>query len=358
MIHRNAFAVIAGSIGILLGIGLLIWSYSLGIATAPSAEWEGYLEKPNWSPYPIFFVVVAGFCIVISEIYVSAWRDLIAGGKSVIYANGERVTDQSFLEPLIASLVKLGRRCSYWALAVGLLLAAIDFGCLWDEFGFFSWPYRCREHGFSYAFSHVEMFPGSRVTYASNLAFDAVAFSMEGLLVAIALQSLAQICLHSGYLMFFEHCKFARVRQARIILDHKDPIGEFGVSSFNNAINVSYALIAIGMLVPCVSAFKNSTPPFDIGQYLQKILLPLILIAPAVFPIAERVRRIADVRRHIATMGLADEYADYEKQKLWPWDQRFIGAIGKISILVILVEYSYVAFHSPELLIELVKKIL
>jgi hypothetical protein len=358
MIHRNAFAVTAGSIGALLGIGLLVWSYCLGIATAPSAEWEGYFEKPNWSLYPIFFVVVAGCCIAISEIYVSAWRDLIAGGKSVIFTDQVKVTDQSFLEPLIALLLKLGRRSSYCALAIGLLLAAIDFSCLWREFEIFGWPRGCREHGFSYAFQHVEMFPGSQITYASNLAFDAVAFSMEGLLVAIALQSLAQICLHSAYLMFFEHCEFARVRRARIILDHKDPIGEFGVSSFNNAINVSYALIAIGMFVPCVSAFKNSKPPFDIGQYLQMILLPLILLAPAIFPIAERVRRIADVRRHIATMGRTEEYSDYDKQKLWPWDQRFIGAIGKVSILVILAEYSYVAFQSPELLIELIKKIL
>lgn len=357
MIHRNAFAVTAGSIGVLFGVGLLFWSLYLGIATAPSAEWEGYFEKLNWSPYPIFFVVVAGSCIATSEIYISAWRDLIAGDKSVIFANGEKVTDPSFLEPLIASLLKIQRRCSYWALAVGLLLAAIDFGCLWEEFGFFNWAYRCREHGFTYAFSHVEMFPGSRITYASNLAFDAVAFSMEGLLVALALQSLAQICLHSGYLMFFERCEFARVRHALIILDHKDPIGEFGVSSFNNAINVSYALIAIGMVVPCLSAFKNATPPFDIGQYLQTILLPLILLAPAIFPVAERVRRIADVRRHIATTGRNEEYADYEKQKLWPWDQRFIGAIGKVSILLILIEYSYIAFHSPQLLLELIKKI-
>ena len=97
--------------------------------------------------------------------------------------------------------------------------------------------------------------------------------------------------------------------------------------------------IALGMILPVLSAFWNPEP--DFGQWTLRVLVPLIVLMPAGIPIVERVSRVAEDADRMRRDPDPEAREEYAKQRLWPFEQTQIGYVGKIAAGVAAAEYAY-----------------
>ena len=220
---------------------------------------------------------------------------------------------------------------------LGLLLTAVDAGCLWAEYGVFGPPrVVCTERDFTIAFRLSEF---SSVSQSMNGWFVVAAYLMQGALITYGWIALLELVVHSYCFWRFEHFRRIEPIGLRILLNYKDPLQEFGLSDVNRAINITYVFIAAGMCLPVLSAYWNPEP--DLGQWLLRILLPSILLVPAAIPIAERMARIDEAAERMRRDSDPKAQEQYGKQSLWPFEKTQIGYVGKIAAAIALGEYMY-----------------
>jgi hypothetical protein len=129
-------------------------AYLIGVGF--SVEGTGYLQKLNWSLYPIFFLFLGLLIHASWALYINAWKSLPI--KSLLYKDEDLETDASSLEPLIKSLNSKRVILIVTSVLIGLVFTVFDAGCLWFEYGF-SVASQCTENDFSNAFRLTEQFP-------------------------------------------------------------------------------------------------------------------------------------------------------------------------------------------------------
>ena len=321
---------VCGSLALLL----ISFPFAIAIDNNPTAA-GGFFEKVNWSLQPLFWPILALLVHYSWHLYEDAWRELYS--HEILWKGDKVCVNKEGIADFLESLNKTRPRLIVISIALGIFLTAIDAGCLWQEYGIFGSPEpSCSEPDFSIAF-RLPIFPDASNSTANGW-FVFAAYLLQGGLIAFAWLAFLQIAVHSYSFLNFEN-RPANIDQLEIRLNYRDKLNEFGLRDVNRAINITYIFIAIGMVLPILSAYNN--PQMDLGQWLLRVFLPLILLLPAVVPMAERVKRIKKASERMKHDPDKNAAKDFAKQKLWPFEQTQIGYLGKIAAGIVIIEYGY-----------------
>lgn len=313
---------------------LLVISYPLGLAESNAPNAPGYIEKTNWSLQFLFWPILALLVDLSWRLYQKAWKNLHSHG--VLWKEGEVFSDPTAVDDLVAELEAWRPHLVGASVAVGLLITALDLGCLWVEYGVFTGPaHACEQRDFTFAF-RLAGFPG--VTRYENGLFVLAAYLLQGGLITYASTAFLQLTIQSFYFLNFES-RSANTNQLEIRLNYKDPLREFGLADVNRAINITYVFIALGMLLPVLSAYWNPEP--DFGQWVLRTLIPIVLLIPAAVPIAERISRVKEAAERMRNSPDPEAEESFDKQRLWPFEGTQVAYIGKAALIVGSAEYAY-----------------
>jgi hypothetical protein len=308
-------------------------SMSIGIAWGSG----GYMRKLNWSLYPIFFIIVGLLVHASWSLYLQAWRSLPANG--VLYRNGNKETDESALDRFLDHIRGKRFPLVIASVAFGLILTALDAGCLWMEYGVLSKSAACAESDFSVAFRLPDVFPP--VGKTADGLFNLFVYFLQGMLIAYALLALMQVYLHGFYFWRFEHAQLASEEGLSLRLNSDDPLREFGLTEVNRALNTLFITMALGMAIPVLSAaFQQSDIP-DLGQWMLRIILPIALIAPLIIPMTDRYIRQKEEKLRVLASRDDTTVEKFINQKLWPFEGTHVGYVGKTAAIIALGEYIY-----------------
>jgi hypothetical protein len=154
--------------------------------------------------------------------------------------------------------------------------------------------------------------------------FDVGVYLMQGILIALAFCCLFQVCIHLYWFSCIEKSSMRAGRRIELTLDPVDEFYQFGLAGWNEAVTWTYGLCALGMLIPLISFYSQPKGCVDTGQWLMRLLIPLLLLAPGAGPTLLRFARVAKIRKLIDQCD--ESLADKEKkQRIWPFDQYKIG---------------------------------
>ena len=123
---------------------------------------------------------------------------------------------------------------------------------------------------------------------------------------------------------------------AKIYLDYKSKIGEYGLEYWNHALNNLYWVLSFAVGIPILSSI--SKPSDDIGQVLIRVLVPLVFLTPLIFTIIVRQQCLPEVWRRVEKDGCKENIELFQSQLLWPLDKNWISKLG-IVIAFILLSY-------------------
>lgn len=316
-------------------LALLAISYPLGLAESNTPGVPGYVEKTNWSLQFLFWPILASLIDLSWRLYQKAWKNLHSHG--VLWKGNEVISDPTAVLDVVTDLEEWRPYLAGASIAVGLLITALDMGCLWTEYGVFgdSAP-ACEQRDFTFAF-RLTAFPG--VGQYENGLFVLAAYLLQGGLIAYASMAFLQLTTQSFYFLSFES-RSANTNQLEVRLNYQDPLREFGLADVNRAINITYVFIALGMLLPVLSAYWNPEP--DFGQWILRTLIPIVLLIPAAIPITERVSRVKEAAKRMRRSSPDPEAEEnFDKQRLWPFEGTQIAYIGKAAVTIAAMEYAY-----------------
>jgi hypothetical protein len=323
-----------GRIVDLLGLGILL--NAILIAAAASLHilflnpgWSGFFQKTNWSLYPLFWLALGWLMHWTWHPYMSAWSELRTKGvlhyasdcvQVLNHRKDLRISDVDF-DALLSALNDWRQIGFRWATFVGASLTLVDSLGVWRQF------YRgksdagiCSEPDFSIAaLSSLHPLSGP-----ANIVFDVGVYLMQGILIAVAFSCLFQVCIHLHWFSRIEKVSLRTTRKIELTLDPVDKFNQFGLAGWNEAVTWTYGLCALGMLIPLSSFYSQPKGCADTGQWLMRLLIPLLLFAPGAGPTWLRFTRVAKVRKLIDQCD--ESLADKEKkQRIWPFDPYMIG---------------------------------
>lgn len=363
---RNAPILTAITVAMIFYSLLLVWSaWKLGIANGtgvvpytPLGQTEvlnlkvlGYFDKWNWLLFPAYWPISAVLIYFSWELFLNAWRSLAE--NRVLYRANKPLRDGSILEPFLSRLSIFRVYLIALSVIVGLVLTTIDATCLLHEYSILAPSHSCPPD-FTVAFRLRENFPHFHESDQSLLKFILAQYLMQGILIAMAFTVLSQLLLHSFAFLKFESLRYPKQHGLSLRLNVADEFGEFGLSDINKAINLTYIFIAFAMIVPVLSV-ASKPPGADAGQILMAILLPLLLFAPAIIPIFDRIMRRNAAERAVRTQGDRDLVQSFLRQKLWPFEQTAFSYIGKICLGLAIGAWTYVTPNVLKSLVGILK---
>ncbi len=192
------------------------------------------------------------------------------------------------------------------------------------------------------------------VSKTGNGLFVLVAYLLQGGLIALAWFAFLQISLHGLYFATFESRSNIRRKRLVLRLNIRDPLHEFGLSEVNRAINTMYVLVALGMILPVLSAAGQQSTSADLGQLLLRWLLPFILLIPLIVPLADRYFRLREAADRVRKSDDRSDAEEFSKQQLWPLEKTQIAYLGKAMAASAAAEYLYVVGRNAA---DLLKKV-
>lgn len=351
-------------------------------------QWKGFLRKGNWAGFVLFFPLLGLLTVSNWKSFEIAWRRLPEKGvlQEMTYSGTQPTQPLSSngIQAIIDHLYGLRRRWVWVALVLGLILTIVSsictmtfhypplYNCLLayfkaecareiDDKNQSKFAFRkfetcagtCHSHEIklvaekNFMIFHLEFedkeenvkprdLPGAEV---AGYMLVIVAYLMQGLLIAMGFMLLFQILVHLYAFSFLALFPFRHVEARGIRLNFRDEMGEFGLADWNNAMNYTYVIIAVGMLIPIISVINQPEAHDDGRQLLFTVLLPLLLFVPILWSFFTRVALQLRFKRNFQRLS-ASEKDDYKDQVLWPFN--------KVAIGILIFEYLCVAVELPE----------
>lgn len=374
---------------VVYGIVLTLSFYN-GSYWIEGAQWKGFLQKLNWAGFVLFFPLLGLLTVSNWKSFETAWRRLLEKGvlQEMTYSGTQPTQPLSSngIQAIIDHLYGLRRRWVWVALVLGLILTIASSTCTMTFHypSLYNWlpayfkdkakcareiKYKdrpkfafrkfetcagtCHSHEIklvaekSFMIFHLEFedkeenvkprdWPGAEV---ASYMLVIIAYLMQGLLIAMGFMLLFQILVHLYVFSFLALFPFRHVDARGIRLNFRDEMGEFGLADWNNAMNYTNVIIAIGMLIPIISVISKPEALDDGRQLLFTVLLPLLIFVPLLWSFFTRVALQLRFKRNFQRLS-ASEKDSYKDQVLWPFN--------KIAILILIFEYLYVALELPE----------
>jgi len=179
--------------------------------------------------------------------------------------------------------------------------------------------------------------PGNKVDKVANGYFVLAAYTQELLLILFALMALFQIVLHLWLFWRFESIEVSRSRQLLLTLDPLSTMHEFGLEGWNYALNNTYWIISMALLIPIISVTSQPPGKADVGQILMKWIVPLLFLVPLIGTIIVRQIRVSLLWSDVRKMGEdTAEVKGFHKQVLWPFDRNWASKLGIIIAFALL----------------------
>lgn len=328
---RTKFAIQMTLVFVCLSSIANVASIGFGLAWGDS----GYLRKMNWCWNPLFFILVGLLVHMSWTLFMNAWHSIHK--HSLLYVGNNIELTNSKILPLLLRIEYSRKYLVIISIALGLIITALDAGCLWSEYGVFG-SIQCVERDFSVAYS-MSSFPDA--DKFTNGLFNIFAYLLQGFLIAGGFLALFQMTLHATFFLKFENIKEAQDRSLILRLNIKDPLHEYGITEFNRALNVTYIFIALAMVIPIISAASQQSTTFDFGQWLLRVLLPLLLLLPLIISYLDRVLRSQEATDRVISSSNKEDEDSLAKQKLWPFEGSRIGYLGKMAATIVIGEYAY-----------------
>ena len=329
------------------------------------------LANINWWGYPAFFPLV-GLLVYLSTVpFRRAWLALVDEGVIRTVDPDTANPAKSLKEDLPSVLRRVEQGCLIAAVIVGLGLVGLEVGTagkgVWAKdltihkqltracddpdywemelFGATQPPCDCEEDADS---GELDCTPNPRWSDPKieepELAWLYLMLRLQMAFIAcLGALVLAQTVGHILLFAFFERTRCA----ARITLDWKSPLYEFGLHHWNQVLNNLYWGLSLGLLVPIMSRFSQRGAELDSGQLIQSIAVSLLVVGPIAGTMIVRQRRLpdtwVDLARELKKLdGEARETAleTYHAQRLWPFDRNLASKLGIVVALALL---SYIA---------------
>ena len=377
----------------LVGYGIVLTlSFYNGSYWIEEDQWNGFLQQPNWAGFILFFPLLGLLTVSNWKSLENAWRRLPEKGVlQEMTFSGTQPLSSNGIQAIIDHLYGLRSRWVWVALVIGLVLTMVDSTCIMTfhcpslynrlptyfksecarkikykdrpKFGFK--PYSYKPHDDSghvrtiklvaeknFMIFHLEFegkeknvkpgcCPGAEV---AGYMLVIVAYLMQGLLIAMGFMLLFQILVHLYVFSFLALFPFRHVDAHGIRLNFRDEMGEFGLADWNNAMNYTNLIIAIGMLIPVISAMNQPEARDDVGQILFMLFLPILLFVPILWSFITRAVLQLRFKRNFQRLSVSEKDSSKE-QVLWPFDR---DMISKVAIGILIIEYLYVASELPE----------
>jgi hypothetical protein len=154
-----------------------------------------------------------------------------------------------------------------------------------------------------------------------------------GTMAGFGLLQLALLC----YLFWrLERASWLNRQGLQMVLDPFSKLHEFGLESWNHALNNVYWVFALALLVPIASRSNQQGEALDFGQLVLQIGMPAILAMPMLATIIARQQRQRDLWPQILAEQDPDKVALYHRQLLWPLDRNWASKLGIILSFILL----------------------
>ena len=345
----------------LVSLVLLFASVKIGVAFSVRDGARGFLQKPNWYLYPVFFPAMMWLCYKTWSDYAQGWKSLVAEG--VLHTEGFHLVSSQQFAPLARLFARVRPILLAVACLLGICLTTID-----SRSAYHLLPSsaavdaeiaaKCTDRDFTIAARIPEYFPST--TWTASIWFSTWTYLMQAGLIALGFLCLLQILFHGILFSFFE--QLTKPFRIDILLRIDDMNEQFGLSSWNHAINQGYIFLAFCMGIALVSHFAqpfNRTGLEDCtssaGQRMMGSLLWTIVAAPTILPVLARFARLNKVREIVRIANNESVTESFRKQRLWPWDD---WSVGKLFLLLSVIEWALVAniINIPKLIDILLKR--
>lgn len=361
----------------LMGYSLTLLPLSVLFGLATGDIYKGYLQKPNWFLFPLFWLPVVYLYRSTWDQFIASWKDLFANGCVVNSGDGGvPACRDAFVNHIdryrkyiliLSSLLAVVIMALDTADLVGLYLDPPDHVYLlegeegsgkstggrflaepqgWREVSDGTIPlpevtHRVEDASWTEAWL-FRRHPGEKNPGKwSNLIFVCLAYTQQYIIIVVGVASLFHIWAHLALFVWFDSMSFARRHGVVLRLDPYSSIREFGLERWNQALNMIYWALSPALVIPIVSkASQSATGASDMGQKMIQWLVPLLFLSPMLFTIIARQKKVMALWSVIRQEEDRDKIEAYHKQLLWPLDRNWASKLGIIiafSLLVFLV---------------------
>jgi len=361
---------------------ILLLAVLLGLATGD--VYKGYLEKPNWFLFPLFWIPAVYLYGTTWSQFIASWKDLFGNGCIVNRDNGGVPT---CWDAFVNQLNRYRRHILILSSVLAVVIMVLDTAELMtlyvdppehvyrlrvstgDAETSTSWfltkpeagrgrqvkPIPLNELGTETggegkiddaSWTEAWLFKGGEEkgigrSKGANLMFVCLAYGQQYIIIVMALASLLHIWAHLAFFIGFDNMAFARRHRVLLKLDPYSSIREFGLERWNQALNMIYWALSPALVIPIVSkASQSETGAGDTGQKMIQWLVPLLFLSPMLFTIIARQKKVMKLWAIIRQEEDRDKVEAYHKQLLWPLDKNWASKLGIIiafSLLIFLV---------------------
>ena len=153
---------------------------------------------------------------------------------------------------------------------------------------------------------------------------------------AMAIFGLFQLVLQCNLFWRLESAAWLNREGLRLVMDPYSKLHEFGLESWNHALNNLYWVFAAVLLLPLASRHSQSGEGLDFGQILLQIGVPAIIALPMLATIIARQQRQRELWPRIQAEEDPARVELYHRQLLWPLDRNWASKLGIVLSFVML----------------------
>lgn len=343
----------------------------------------GYLGKINWSLFPLWWLFLATLVYLSWTPFIAAWRDLQAKGMLRNRAGNTAGADD--VSVLCARLGRYRAGLLVVALVASAAITYFDTANLRNLFQCYGQssiefksvppargdgPNTIVARAGSPVCSDVETCPDCQAAIAAlgdnpeidfnkaalvkpagngahsfsslspkhNGWFNVATYFQQIAAGTLAILAVLQLALLCNLFWRLERAAWLNPEGLELRLDPYSKLHEFGLESWNHALNNVYWVFSLVLLVPLASRYTQAGEGLDFGQLVLQFVVPGVIAMPMLATIIARQQRQRDLWPQIVAEEDTDKVELYHRQRLWPLDRNWASKLG-IVISFILLSY-------------------
>lgn len=330
----------------LLGLSVLVLLLAIsgGFHLRPAGvdqyvDYKAYFDKHNWWPFPIFAVLMWFLVRTSWNGFLVAWQ---SSSNVLRHKDGSAASDGE-ITAIVRDMASFRKVLISAALVSSAFYNVLDVRSLWviyttssseeqiytavnEEPDWFTYFVFVADAQSDYSRTRLAIsadtlddvvLPQQRPFKPTGLqlAMTVLSYSQQFLLVGMAFLVLYQLLAHMLFFAFLNKLKSANSAAIALWLDHKDKFNEFGLRSFNTALNKTYWWIAACLPMALVS--KAEQTQLSALQFVGNVLVACIPMAPLFLTIIARQYWTESCYER-AENDQPDGPNTFQKQRVWP----------------------------------------